>query len=487
DPMHSAPAVMASIMTPPSASDPSVPFRSTGTTPVQSGPPSPHHMAPAPAPMTQSGSGNGQIDLPDSVTAQVTHIIRYALKGEITLDTAEREIRIALSSEGNMGDNEISRLADELCLVLRARRSPLDPVQSQEQWLSELNMEKDLPQLQETETRHTHQSVSPIPDVMGINLDERGREMQPQPGTRAVPPPPLKTEIEEMQRGRERERQKQQQIERERDQLRRSIMNPTEGMYDPTGMGWGGHQADVQLHMEREREREREKQWQYMQRGERERPVVSPMLSLSPTMRQREMERERERETARNNRRKAQRERQREYDYDAEMQREREMGMDVGIMPQESGSRRERQRGVGVTKRKRGGRAKPSARKYGHPWTPEEDTALFMAAKKFNYRNWKAIATCVSESCPGMPTRSSDQCSQHWLRVLNPHIRKGKWTPEEDEAMIQTVLSMGASSWRNIAHAIEGRTDIQVRYRYYRLKDVVEQRRREMMKHEQQS
>lgn len=113
--------------------------------------------------------------------------------------------------------------------------------------------------------------------------------------------------------------------------------------------------------------------------------------------------------------------------------------------------------------------ASPVRRKPCSNWTPDEDAALTRVVGSLGTRNWKHIAEMVHRECPTLPPRTADQCSQHWLRVLDPTIVKGKWTREDDKALIEAVRACPPRQWKMIADRVQGRTDIQVRYRMKRL------------------
>lgn len=102
-------------------------------------------------------------------------------------------------------------------------------------------------------------------------------------------------------------------------------------------------------------------------------------------------------------------------------------------------------------------------------WAPEEDAALIKVVTTLGTKAWKNVAQLVHRECPHLPERTADQCSQHWLRVLDPNIVKGKWTPEDDRALIEAVKACPPKQWKLIANYVKGRTDIQVRYRMKRL------------------
>jgi hypothetical protein len=92
-------------------------------------------------------------------------------------------------------------------------------------------------------------------------------------------------------------------------------------------------------------------------------------------------------------------------------------------------------------------------------WTPKENKKLIEAYTKYKGRNWKDIAKYVGD-------KTSNQCNQHWHRVLNPEIIKKPWTEEEDSILIRCVQKYGESSWKQVSQELKGRTDIQCRHRW---------------------
>ena len=70
-----------------------------------------------------------------------------------------------------------------------------------------------------------------------------------------------------------------------------------------------------------------------------------------------------------------------------------------------------------------------------------------------------SVARRVSESVTGA------QCQSRWQKCLNPHLKRGAWTEEEDELLRKAVAGFG-SSWIHVATAIPGRTNDQCRERW---------------------
>ena len=72
--------------------------------------------------------------------------------------------------------------------------------------------------------------------------------------------------------------------------------------------------------------------------------------------------------------------------------------------------------------------------------------------------NWTSIAK-------RMPNRSAKQCSVRWEHHLDPSVKKGNWTSEEDALIIQQVAKIG-KKWSKIAALLPGRSDNSVKIRY---------------------
>lgn len=92
-------------------------------------------------------------------------------------------------------------------------------------------------------------------------------------------------------------------------------------------------------------------------------------------------------------------------------------------------------------------------------WTKQQDTALRTAVRKYDGRNWKAIAQLVDG-------RDHVQCLQRWKKVLQPGLVKGHWTPEEDAKLLRLIQDKEMHSWAMVAENIEGRTAKQCRERW---------------------
>ncbi|XP_027742957.1 snRNA-activating protein complex subunit 4 isoform X2 [Empidonax traillii] len=88
------------------------------------------------------------------------------------------------------------------------------------------------------------------------------------------------------------------------------------------------------------------------------------------------------------------------------------------------------------------------------PWTPEEDAMLLAAVKKYGEKDWYKIRTEV-------PGRSDAQCRDRYLKALHWDVKKGKWSLEEEEQLIELVEKHGLGHWSKIAAELPHRTGSQ--------------------------
>lgn len=60
---------------------------------------------------------------------------------------------------------------------------------------------------------------------------------------------------------------------------------------------------------------------------------------------------------------------------------------------------------------------------------------------------------------------TASQCQARWQKTLDPGIKRGGWTEEEDERLRKAVAGYG-KSWVQVSTAIPGRTNDQCRERW---------------------
>ena len=94
-------------------------------------------------------------------------------------------------------------------------------------------------------------------------------------------------------------------------------------------------------------------------------------------------------------------------------------------------------------------------------WSAEEDALLRSAIAKHGEKSWKQVAKDV-------PGRTYIQCLQRWKKALKPGLRKGHWSEEEDEKLLDLINKFDPNlDWATIAKSIQGRSAKQCRERWF--------------------
>ncbi|XP_035854920.1 snRNA-activating protein complex subunit 4 isoform X2 [Sander lucioperca] len=96
-------------------------------------------------------------------------------------------------------------------------------------------------------------------------------------------------------------------------------------------------------------------------------------------------------------------------------------------------------------------------------WTPAEDDMLRELVKEMRIGNFIPY-TQISYFMEG---RDPSQLIYRWNQVLDPSLKKGFWTKEEDELLLNAVSRYGEKDWWKIRFEVPGRTDSGCRDRYY--------------------
>lgn len=95
----------------------------------------------------------------------------------------------------------------------------------------------------------------------------------------------------------------------------------------------------------------------------------------------------------------------------------------------------------------------------GESWTKEEDNTLERMVERFGEKRWSKVSECIEG-------RSPNQCYFRWTTVLKPGLIKGPWSVVEDKILIKWVKENGVRRWSLCAQRIPGRSGKQCRERW---------------------
>jgi hypothetical protein len=88
---------------------------------------------------------------------------------------------------------------------------------------------------------------------------------------------------------------------------------------------------------------------------------------------------------------------------------------------------------------------------------------LLAAIHRFGLQDWQSVSLFVGNG------RSKAQCSQRWLRGLDPKISKFQWSEQQDAKLLQLIAVHGEKNWTKVSTDLGNRCDIQCRYRFKQL------------------
>ncbi|KAL8046144.1 hypothetical protein ABFX02_08G159100 [Erythranthe guttata] len=89
-------------------------------------------------------------------------------------------------------------------------------------------------------------------------------------------------------------------------------------------------------------------------------------------------------------------------------------------------------------------------------WTPTEDQILTSFIRNHGHTNWRALPLRA-----GL-LRCGKSCRLRWINYLRPDVKRGNFTPDEEQAIINLHNSIG-NKWSKIASHFPGRTDNEIK------------------------
>ncbi|KAK3016812.1 hypothetical protein RJ639_007431 [Escallonia herrerae] len=90
------------------------------------------------------------------------------------------------------------------------------------------------------------------------------------------------------------------------------------------------------------------------------------------------------------------------------------------------------------------------------PWTQEEDSKLMQHIEMHGPGNWRSLPKLAGLQ------RCGKSCRLRWANYLRPDIKRGRFSFEEEETIIQLHSILG-NKWSAIAARLPGRTDNEIK------------------------
>lgn len=103
----------------------------------------------------------------------------------------------------------------------------------------------------------------------------------------------------------------------------------------------------------------------------------------------------------------------------------------------------------------------------GSDWSKAEEEFLVGYVAANGIRSWTNAAKHINYYFHNnQAVRIGRHCREKWHNYLNPELKKGEWTAQEDHLLLTLQLAHG-KRWSKIAKHVSGRTENSVKNRWY--------------------
>jgi hypothetical protein len=92
-------------------------------------------------------------------------------------------------------------------------------------------------------------------------------------------------------------------------------------------------------------------------------------------------------------------------------------------------------------------------------WSPEEDKILLDWVDTYGHTKWTECSKLIKGRC-------GKQCRERWVNILNPEVKKGNWSVEEQEKIFKN-LNVHYTSWSSLSKILPGRTENSIKNYFY--------------------